>query len=203
MSAVAKSRFSVFSTIMFFAVTALLSPAPSSATSYSYSFVGSTDTGCQVQAAGGIANCSVSGSFDLHSEYFGIAQHALNAEFSLFVNGTLFDNAYFPPYSAPDPLFDCIEYCNQVITDASGIPISVDLHRRPPASLDDAIFLSINGWSWDILENGNGLFAFARGVTITNLGITPVPVPAPLALFLTGLVGLGIIGRRRNRSANS
>ena len=32
--------------------------------------------------------------------------------------------------------------------------------------------------------------------------VLPVPVPPPLALFLTGLVGLGIVSRRKKRSAN-
>ena len=32
-------------------------------------------------------------------------------------------------------------------------------------------------------------------------GVAAVPIPAPLALFLTGLVGLGIMGRRRKKSA--
>ena len=31
--------------------------------------------------------------------------------------------------------------------------------------------------------------------------LQPVPIPAPLALFLTGLVGLGIVGRRRKKSS--
>lgn len=37
--------------------------------------------------------------------------------------------------------------------------------------------------------------------SIDNINVSNVPIPAPLALFLTGLVGLGIVGRRKKKSA--
>jgi hypothetical protein len=38
---------------------------------------------------------------------------------------------------------------------------------------------------------------------VTLAAVTPVPIPAPLLLFLTGIAGLGIIGRRARRRSLS
>ncbi len=186
---------------------ALLGASSAQASLYSYGYSGAVDDDCAVQILGGPASCRVEGSFDLRQADFGATQFGLNADFTLFVNDVAFDTISFPAF-ALGGIDYCVGYCNEVTTNPAGHVSAIEFTIFPPYAPGQAVFLSHAGWSWDILEPGNGLFGAAAGVVITQFGPSPVPLPSSAFLLAVTLMLLVLmqpvtLRRRLGRSGRT
>lgn len=165
--------------------------APAEAAFVQYTYTGAIDGDCAVEALGGSGSCQAVGSFELDSALFGAPQHALDANFELRVNGVVVDTAFFPAFTPADPLEFCVEFCNQVDTDADGAVTALSIFAFPPSSIDNAVFLDLTGWSWDVFPSGAGVFSGADGASVAA-----VPVPASIFLMTAAVLGFGWRARR-------
>lgn len=133
--------------------------------------------------------------YDLGSSLNG----SYNFNFTTFANSNVTATLYYYILTdANDARYTTETTLSGIVTE--GLWQDPDYYPPHPGSSNTLTFNALAGtnyFAWVLADAHPGQGAGALNFEVS---LTPVPLPAALPLFLVGLAGMGLLGRRRNRS---